>query len=184
MSKSTTIACMLERHVELNGKCRGCGKDMQTDNEPDDRILPTSRAWLESLGMDYEEETDMLTWQSDDATFAIQVWLFESGPEWFICGESLGEQSPNTKQRVLQLFSALGISVPKWKLIEATKPDISQNQAVKSKSTGRRIDVQLTEAASDGLNKMTESTGLSVGEIFRQSLSLFWKNHQEANKEE
>lgn len=180
MNKQTTIACMLERHVEVDGKCRGCGMDMKPENKPDDRILPSSRAWLESLGMDYEAETDMLTWQSDDLTFAVQVWLFESGPEWFICGESLGENSPNTTHRVLQLFLALGISIPQYGANEGDKA----GETVVEKQPVRKIGIQLTEAASNDLDNMAKATGLSVGDIFRQSLSLFWKNQKESSTEE
>ena len=149
MNNQTTIACMLGRHVEVNGKCRGCGMELlPVSTQSDDRISPLSKAWLESLGMYYEAETDMLTWHSDDLTFAIHVWLFESWPEWFICGESLGEQSPNTKHRVMQLFLALGIPVPQ---VEA--PPVEKEK-------------------------------LAFGDIFRQSLSLFWKNQQESSKDE
>jgi hypothetical protein len=38
----------------------------------------------------------------------LQVWMWQSGPEWFVCGESLGDDGPKNADDVRQFMRILG----------------------------------------------------------------------------
>lgn len=84
------------------------GESVDTDvvvRKVQDREI--NAALLMDLGFD-EIEGKADCWEIEAEWGYLQVWMWESGPEWFVAGETLSEDGPKNEDDLRQFMRILG----------------------------------------------------------------------------